>query len=180
LKSNSVVEFESIESNIYGDHMALVGIVAVDQNLAIGKGGALPWHYSADMKFFRAQTTGHICVMGHHTWRSLKKPLPDRLNVVLTRELASADDPSVLFIHGPETVQRLAQFAREDIFVIGGARTYEIFAPDITRWIVTLVPLSVEGADVHMPADFLKGFQEKESRDLGEGLIARFYERTDS
>ncbi len=47
--------------------MAIIGIVAVDRRGAIGKGGALPWRYPADMRFFRQQTTGHACVMGHKT-----------------------------------------------------------------------------------------------------------------
>ena len=65
--------------------MAIIGIVAVDRAGAIGKGRGLPWHYSADLKFFKEQTTGNACVMGYTTWASLKKPLPDRLNIVLTR-----------------------------------------------------------------------------------------------
>ncbi|HEX8130849.1 MAG TPA: dihydrofolate reductase, partial [Pyrinomonadaceae bacterium] len=65
--------------------MSIIGIVAVDRNGAIGKGGSIPWHYSADMKFFREQTTGHACVMGRRTWASLNRPLKGRLNVVLSR-----------------------------------------------------------------------------------------------
>src|ERR687890_241826 len=65
--------------------MAIIGIVAVDRAGAIGRGGTLPWHYSADLKFFKEQTTGNACVMGYKTWLSLKKPLPNRLNIVLTR-----------------------------------------------------------------------------------------------
>src|ERR687889_675557 len=64
--------------------MAIIGIVAVDRAGAIGKGGTLPWHYSADLKFFKEQTTGNACVMGYKTWASLKKPLPNRLNIPLT------------------------------------------------------------------------------------------------
>nr|MBA3767976.1 dihydrofolate reductase [Acidobacteriota bacterium] len=47
--------------------MAIIGIVAVDRNGAIGKNGTLPWHYSADLRFFKQQTVGHACVMG---WRT--------------------------------------------------------------------------------------------------------------
>src|SRR5947199_7167002 len=66
--------------------MAIIGIVAVDRNLAIGKGGKLPWHYSADMKFFKETTTGNTVVMGRRTWLTLKGPLKDRQNIVLSRE----------------------------------------------------------------------------------------------
>ena len=55
--------------------MSIIGIVALDKNGAIGKGGQLPWHYPADLKFFKSQTTGHACVMGYRTWLTLKRPL---------------------------------------------------------------------------------------------------------
>ena len=61
----------------------IIGIAAVSKNNAIGKGGKLPWHYSADMKFFRETTTGHAVVMGQKTWLTLGKPLKNRLNIVL-------------------------------------------------------------------------------------------------
>ena len=49
----------------------IIGIVAVDQNLAIGKQGKLPWHYPADMKFFKETTVGNSVVMGRRTWLTL-------------------------------------------------------------------------------------------------------------
>ena len=66
--------------------MAIIGIVALDRNLAIGKNGKLPWHYSADMKFFKETTIGNVVVMGRRTWLTLKGPLPDRQNIVLSRD----------------------------------------------------------------------------------------------
>lgn len=50
----------------------IIGIVAVAKNFAIGKDGKLPWHYSADLKFFRQTTTGNAVVMGFHTWSTLR------------------------------------------------------------------------------------------------------------
>lgn len=157
--------------------MALVGIVAMDRNHAIGKGGGLPWHYSADMKFFRQQTTGHVCVMGRNTWHSLKKPLPNRLNVVLTRSPVESVDGSVLTVASADFVLRLADYLRDDIFIMGGAQTYNAFTGQIERWIVTEVPVTVDDADVFMPEGFLADFRMTETRDLGEGLIAKFYEQ---
>src|SRR5258705_9321429 len=91
-------------------YMALVGIVAIDRNRAIGKGGSLPWHYSADLKFFKQQTTGHVCVMGRNTWHSFKKPLPNRLNVVLSRSAVESADPSVLVVSSTDFILRLAEY----------------------------------------------------------------------
>src|SRR5881396_3321924 len=100
--------------------MSIIGIVAVDQNLAIGKHGRLPWHYSADMKFFKETTTGNAVVMGRKTWRSLKKPLPNRLNIVLSRNTEIEPQPSLVVIREVESVLALEKDLSGDLFVIGG------------------------------------------------------------
>jgi dihydrofolate reductase len=157
--------------------MVIIGIVAVDRNLAIGKGGQLPWHYSSDLKFFRAQTTGHACVMGYNTWRTLKKPLPGRLNVVLSRRSEIAPQGGVVLLRDKLEVLSLVPYLGCDLFVIGGRQIYEAFIGEIDRWIVTEVPLAVEGADTFMPAAFLEGFKTVRALPLEEQLTVRFYER---
>ena len=157
--------------------MAIIGIVAVDRNLAIGKGGKLPWHYSADMKFFKETTIGNAVVMGRRTWLTLNKPLKDRLNIILSRESTVAPQDSLVVLPDVESVLSLARHLSRHLFVIGGAQVYESFRPHIERWIVTEVPLAVEGADTFMPANFLDGFEMYELRQLDEGLRVKFYER---
>src|SRR5438034_4592351 len=127
--------------------MSIIGIVAVDRNGAIGKEGRLPWHYSADMKFFKETTTGHACVMGHRTWLTLKKPLPNRLNIVLSRQSEIEPQDSVLVVRDVESVLALAKNLKSDLFVIGGEQVYRSLLPYIEKWIVTEVPLRVEDAD---------------------------------
>lgn len=158
--------------------MAIIGIVAVDRNGAIGKGGALPWHYSADMKFFREQTTGSVCVMGYKTWLTLKKPLPNRLNVVLSRRQEIEPRESVAWMRDRLSVLSLKDYLKCDLFIIGGAQVFEMFSEDIERWVVTEVPLAVEGADTFMPADFLEGFDTTDMRSLGDDLKVTFYNRS--
>ncbi|MDT5156489.1 MAG: dihydrofolate reductase [Acidobacteriota bacterium] len=157
--------------------MAIIGIVAVDRNGAIGKGGGLPWHYSADMKFFKEQTKGNACVMGYKTWLTLKRPLPGRLNVVLTRRADTEPRESVVWVRDRQSVLSLKDYLRCDLFVIGGAQVFEMFREEIDRWLVTEVPLAVEGADTFMPADFLEGFRAYDSRALEGDLKVTFYER---
>ena len=157
--------------------MTIKGIVAVDRNHAIGRGGALPWHYSADLRFFKAQTTGNVCVMGRRTWASLKRPLPNRLNVVLSRGAEIESGPGVTVLRDKQSVLSLAPYLACDIYVIGGAEVFGAFREEIDEWIVTRVPLAVEGADTFMPADFLDGYAPRDSRELGEGLTATFYAR---
>ena len=154
----------------------IIGIVAIDRNQAIGKGGKLPWHYSADMKFFKQTTIGNAVVMGRRTWLTLKRPLIDRQNIVLSRESDFESKDSVIVLRDVESVLAHASRLEGHLFVIGGAKVYESFLPYIERWIVTEVPLAVEGADTFMPRDFLDGFEMYELRQLDEGLQVKFYE----
>jgi dihydrofolate reductase len=158
--------------------MSIIGIVAVDQNLAIGKAGGLPWHYSADMKFFKEMTIGNAVVMGRRTWRTLKAPLKDRQNIVLSRDQNLPSQDSLIVLRDVESVIDLVSNQDVHLFVIGGAQVYQAFLPHIDRWIVTEVPLAVEGADTFMPPNFLDGFEMFELRQLDEGLRVEFYERT--
>lgn len=167
----------------------IIGIVAVDRNGAIGKAGKLPWHYSADLKFFKETTTGHACVMGYNTWLTLKRPLPNRLNIVLSRkaEIPSLSrwegsgegevQDSVLLFRDVESVLALAQNLKSDLFVIGGEQVYRAFLPYIEKWIVTEVPVVVEGADAFAPVNYLAGFELKESKVIDAVLNASYYTR---
>jgi len=155
----------------------IIGIVAIDRNLAIGKDGRLPWHYSADMKFFKETTLGNAVVMGRHTWLTLKKPLQDRQNIVLSRQTEIPSQDSLIVLPDIESVLRLARSLTRHLFVIGGAKVYESFLPHIERWIVTEIPLSVAGANTFMPANFLDGFEMYELRQLDEDLRVKFFER---
>ena len=157
--------------------MSIIGIVAVDRNLAIGKGGGLPWHYSADLKFFKQTTIGNAVVMGARTWSTLKKPLPDRMNIVLTSKSDPPPVDSVVRLPTVSCVLTLAKTLTTALFVIGGAKVYEALLPHIERWIVTEIPLSVADADTFMPANFLEGFELFEVRQLSSELRTKFYER---
>lgn len=158
--------------------MSIIGIVAIDRNGAIGKAGRLPWHYSADLKFFKARTTGNVCVMGRRTWESLKKPLPGRLNVVLSRSLELEEQAGVITLRGKQSVLSLAPYLGCHLFIIGGEQLFRAFMPEIEEWLVTEVPLAVEGADTFMPPDFLAGFEPRETKTLEDDLRVTFYARS--
>lgn len=157
--------------------MAIIGIVAVSRNGAIGRGGSIPWHYSADLKFFKQQTTGNACVMGYRTWCSLKKPLPNRLNIVLSRQAEVEAQEGVIVLRDKQAVLSLKPYLSCDLFIIGGHKVYQTFLGEIDKWIVTEIPLTVEDADTFMPEDFLQGFKPYDSRQLEENLKVTFYER---
>jgi len=155
----------------------IIGIAAVDRRGAIGKGGKLPWHYSADMKFFRETTTGNAVVMGRKTWLSLGKPLKNRMNIVLSRQSDLEPHESLLVFRDAESVLSFSASLTTDLYVIGGAETYKTFLSDIQRWLITEVPLTVKGADAFMPEGYLDGFEVVEEKDLDDDLIVKTYER---
>ncbi|MGC2236263.1 MAG: dihydrofolate reductase [Pyrinomonadaceae bacterium] len=157
--------------------MAITGIVAIAKNFAIGKGGKLPWHYSADLKFFKETTLGSAVVMGFHTWQSIGRALPKRLNIILSRSANIENQPNVLLLRSKEETLALSKYLNCDLFIIGGAKTYENFADAIEKWIVTEVPETVEDADVFMPRDFLKDFELKETKELETDLKVKIYEK---
>ncbi len=125
-------------------------IVATAENMAIGKNNDLLWHISADLKRFKALTSGHTVVMGRRTLDSLpKKPLPNRRNIVLTHD-ADYSYPGVEVAH---TIPELLQMLEGDgeVFVMGGAALYQQLLPFANKLYVTWVHSVFEG-DVFFPA----------------------------
>lgn len=155
----------------------IIAIVAIAKNFAIGKDGKLPWHYPADLKYFKETTTGHAIVMGANTWRSIGRPLPNRLNIVLTRSGNVVLPDGVMKFGSKTEIVEFSKHRDGDVFIIGGAQTYAQFADIIDKWIVTFVPVDVEGADTFMPRDFLDGFETVETRDPGDGLRVKILQR---
>jgi len=155
----------------------IIGIAAVDRKGAIGKGGKLPWHYSADMKFFRETTTGHAVVMGRKTWLTIGKPLKNRLNIVLSRDTDIDPQESLIVFSDIESVLSFNNSLATDLFVIGGAQIYEAFREHIEKWIITEVPMTVQGADAFMPKGYLEGFEMRDSKSLDDDLVVKFWER---
>ncbi|MCY7376869.1 MAG: dihydrofolate reductase [Pyrinomonadaceae bacterium] len=155
--------------------MAIIGIVAVANNFAVGKNGKLPWHYAADLKFFKETTLNSAIVMGFNTWLSIGKPLPKRLNVVLSRSNSLENQPNVLLLRSVAEVLALSNYLKGDTFIIGGAKTYAEFSGAIEKWIVTEIPETVEDADAFMPKDFLDEFERAEIKELEGGLRVKIF-----
>jgi dihydrofolate reductase len=153
----------------------ITAIVAIAKNFAIGKDGRLPWHYPADLKFFKETTKGNAVVMGFRTWESIGKPLPRRLNIVLSRSAKLENRADVLLLRNKREVLALADYLKGDLFIIGGAHTYAEFADAIEKWIVTEVPVSVDDADAFMPADFLDGFKPETTIELENDLRVKIF-----
>lgn len=117
-------------------------IVAIAQNGVIGDKNALLWHISEDLKNFKATTSGHPVVMGRKTFESLGRPLPNRTNVVITRQ--RIEIPGCTVVHSLQ--EALALFpAEEEVFVIGGAQIYAQALEVADRFYLTRVFHDYEG-----------------------------------
>ena len=120
----------------------IVLVLAVAQNGVIGMKGAIPWHISDDMKRFKALTLGHTVVMGRKTWNSLpKKPLPGRINVVVTRQTDWQAEGAVV----AHSLGQATAGTSGTVMVIGGAEIYERALPLASRIELTEIHQDFEG-----------------------------------
>ena len=123
--------------------MTISLIIAMDVNGVIGRSGALPWHLPADLKHFKKLTTGRTVVMGRKTFDSIGKPLPDRRNVVLTRNRAFCQ-PGVIVVYNLTDALRGAE-GEDEFFVAGGAEVYRQTIDKAEKVYQTLVHSEVDG-----------------------------------
>ena len=182
--------------------MTLKAIVAMDPNGAIGRDGGLPWHYPADLRFFKRTTRGNTVVMGRRTWASIGRPLPERLNIVLTRrglegvaeaapgEGSGATETAaranreeltgtgvIAVASADDALRAHAEHGRGDLYVIGGAQVYAAFARRVDEWIVTRIPEPVADADTFLPDSLFAGFERYRSEEIGDGLVVDYLRR---
>ncbi len=113
--------------------------------------------------------------MGFNTWKSIGKPLPKRLNIVLSRSANIESQPNILLLRSKEELLTLKQYLNCDLFIIGGAKTYENFSDVIQKWLVTEIPLNVEDADTFMPNNFLNGFELRKTKELEDDLRVKIF-----
>lgn len=133
-------------------------IAACDRKRVIGRRGKLPWKLPADLTRFYNFTIGKPVVMGRKTWDSLpKKPLPYRINVVLTRDPAFKAEGGFV-AHSQEEVLKLVQ-GHEEVMVAGGAEVFALFLPLAQRMYLTIVERSFRG-EVFFPEYKLEEWEE--------------------
>ena len=123
-------------------------IVAVSDNLAIGRAGDMPWHISADLKYFKRTTLGHTVIMGRKTWESIGcRPLKNRRNIVVSSTLEPGDGFDV----AGSLKTALEMASGEEIFIMGGGRLYAQAISVAERLYVTHVHTVIEDADTFFP-----------------------------
>jgi dihydrofolate reductase len=133
--------------------MKLVLIAAVAKNGVIGSHNDLPWYIPEDLKHFKKETVGKVVLMGKNTFDSvmnrLKKPLPDRTNVVITRQMEWQAPEGVIVYHGIDEALAALQ-DKDEVIVAGGGQIFEQLMPKADKLILTEVHKEVDG-DVFFP-----------------------------
>ncbi len=132
----------------------VVHVVAMDKNNCIGKGNALPWHISADLKHFKAITQGGVVIMGRKTLESMGRALPNRVNWVITRD-PSWQFEGVKVAHSiedalNEALTDVQHSEKASLFIIGGGEIFTQTLNIADRLELTHVDLEVQG-DAHYP-----------------------------
>jgi dihydrofolate reductase len=130
-------------------------IAAIGENRVIGWNNSMPWHLPGDFKYFKARTLGKPIIMGRKTWDSLGRPLPGRLNLVVTRQPGLQLEGAEVFTSLEAAVERAESWARaqgvDEVMLIGGAQLYAQSLPRADRLYLTRVALNPERADAWFP-----------------------------
>jgi dihydrofolate reductase len=130
-------------------------IAALAENRVIGRDNQLPWHLPADLKHFKARTLGKPIIMGRKTWDSLGRPLPGRLNLVVSRQAGLVLAGAEVFPSLEAAIARADEWARaqgvDELMLIGGAQLYEQGLEQAARLYLTRVAQQPQG-DAWFPA----------------------------
>lgn len=136
-------------------HLPLSMIAALAENRVIGIDNSMPWHLPGDFKYFKATTLCKPIIMGRKTWDSLGRPLPGRLNLVVTRQQNLQLEGAEVFTSLEAAMERAEEWAAEqgvsEVMLIGGAQLYGQALEHADRLYLTRVALSPEG-DAWFPA----------------------------
>ncbi len=124
-------------------------IAAIGKNNELGKGNALVWNMPTDLKYFRDKTKGHTVIMGRKTFEAIGHPMPERKNIIITRDKTYIRD-SVNVAHSLE--EALEQTAgKQEIFIIGGAEIYKQAMDIADRLYITHIDAEDKNADTFFP-----------------------------
>lgn len=125
--------------------MTISIIVATTQNRVIGQRGKMPWRLSADLQYFKQTTSGHSLIMGRRTFESIGRALPNRRNIVVSRQAETKDFPAgVELARSLEEAFELTQTETE-VFVIGGGEIYRQTLPMAQKIHLTQIQAKLEG-----------------------------------
>ena len=129
--------------------------MAYDDNRLIGNGGDLPWRIPEDLKKFKELTSGNIIIMGRKTYESIGKPLPNRINMVVTRNKNYSAE-GVFIFNSIEAALRKASVFHKEIFFIGGGAIYNEILSLVDTMYISHIKGSYNGDTYFPEVDFTK------------------------
>lgn len=152
-------------------------LAAMASNRVIGRNNVLPWHLSADLKRFKALTMGQIIIMGRKTYESIGRPLPGRINIIISRQLDFAVAGATVTGSIEEALTTCLLYQEKEIFIIGGAEIYQQTLAYCHRLYLTEIQQEFEG-DAFFPEfdrnDWYETVREKHVMEDGNGLAYYF------
>lgn len=153
--------------------MIVALVAAVADNGVIGRDGQLPWHLPKDLQWFQQLTTGHTIIMGRKTFQSIGKPLPDRRNIVLSRDESFRPKGTTVVVQLEEALKLVRD--EPEVFVVGGAAVYAAALPRADRLYLTRVHTEAVG-DVAFPAWDRDDWQlvSQETHEMDDRHASRF------
>ncbi|QKJ30549.1 dihydrofolate reductase [Mucilaginibacter mali] len=143
--------------------MIISAVVAIAENNAIGKNNQLLWHLPNDLKHFKRITSGHTVIMGRKTYDSVGRPLPNRRNIIITRQ--NIEIPGCEVVGSVDEAIALCA-GEEEVFIVGGAEIYKLAMPQTDRIYLTIVHQSFN-ADAYFPQIDDNEWAETEREDHG-------------
>jgi Dihydrofolate reductase len=138
-------------------------IVAASENMVIGKNGQLPWHLPADLAYFKEKTMGHPIIMGRRTFQSIGKPLPGRINIVLSTDRTFFHSELKICHSYFSVLEYCRQMNFSNVFIIGGEHVYRSFLPIADMLYITRVHTLIDDGTAHFPNPDLRQWEKSTS-----------------
>lgn len=155
-------------------------LVAHDLDHVIGVDNRMPWHIPAELGYFKKMTMGKAVVMGRKTFESIGRPLPGRLNIIITRN-PSYEAAGVTVVHTLEEAVSLAKDYAEEVMIIGGSEIFKMAMDIADRLYITVIKRSYTG-DTFFP-NYNEGWElisesEDQYAEDGTSYVYQIWERT--
>lgn len=154
-------------------------LAAHDENRVIGADNKMPWHIPEELKYFKEKTMGKGIIMGRKTFESIGRPLPGRLNIIITRDQEYQAE-GVIIVHSLEEAIARAESYADEVMVIGGAQIFEMAMPYADRLYTTIIRRTYKGDTFFPPYNIgWKLISESKDHRTEDGLSYAYhiYER---
>ena len=157
--------------------MNIILIAAIANKRVIGKKGKIPWYLKEDLRHFKNLTSGSAVIMGRKTYESIGKPLPNRINIVLTRNPKNFSN--IKEVTSTQEALKVALKTNKDIYIIGGEFVYKEFFPMAEKMYLTEINRNIKGGDVFFPCWSKKEWKEisrSSKKDVEKNISYSFVE----